>query len=167
MFPKHSHKEYVARYLDKILCCHCNSNNIHTYARSDFIKTNQRTKVTVAEQKTDKGQADSGILSCTFGARPLWADSICCFSHGFKPSNPKINLEEGINLSLTPGECVLCMPLNEPWDLTMGLLKWLHLVSLCCIYAYCCAGNPKFTGFTSSTVIQFFICFIVFPKCIF
>ena len=68
-FSKHSHKEYVARYLDKILCCHYNSNNIHTYARSDYIKTNQTSKV--AEQKTDKGQADSGTLSRTSGAKSL------------------------------------------------------------------------------------------------
>lgn len=54
-FPKHSHKEYVARYLDKVLCCHYNSNNIHTYARSDYIKTNQTNKVTVAEQKNRQG----------------------------------------------------------------------------------------------------------------
>lgn len=71
IFPEHSHKEYVARYLDKILCCHYNSNNIHTYARSDYRKTNQTSKVTVAKQRTDKGQADSGILSHTFGTRPL------------------------------------------------------------------------------------------------
>ncbi len=54
-FPKHSHKEYVARYSDKILCCRNNSNNIHTYARSGYIKTNQTSKVTVAEQKKRQG----------------------------------------------------------------------------------------------------------------
>lgn len=64
-FPNHSHEEYVARYLDKVLCCHYSSYNIHTYSRSEYIKK-KTSKVTVARQKkTDEGQADSGVLSCT------------------------------------------------------------------------------------------------------
>lgn len=62
-------------------------NNIHTYARSDYIKTNQTSKVTVAEQKTDEGQADSGILSRTFGAgrKLLLSQRRCKSSESLKP----------------------------------------------------------------------------------
>lgn len=73
--------------LDKILCCHYNSNNVHTYV-SGYIKTNQ-TKL--LNRKTEKGQAASEILSRSFGAAFV----------AFPARKDLMMSAEGIKLSLT------------------------------------------------------------------